>query len=119
MQNISFHIALDGEDYPVQFDETVLSEFEQKYVSLMDREVRRLSDASFGPTFYLTRNNQLGVIAPMLYQAINEGDGVQVAKCVLWLKSRFPEIAGMCIAKDTYEFVTNWNDGVERPKVFH
>jgi len=108
--DLSFLIAMDGAPYPVRFDPTVLDEFQRDHVESMDLELRKFSDEWFGPTFFLERDNRLGVIAPLIRDALEENNGVLIAKYVLWLASRYPEITGIRIQEDTYEFMAELFD---------
>ncbi|MDV7340102.1 hypothetical protein RYZ26_10895 [Terasakiella sp. A23] len=105
--DLSFFIAMDGAPYPVRFDPTVLDEFERDHADNMDLELRKFSDAWFGPTFFLERENRLGVIAQLIRDAMRDEDGVLVAKYVLWMVARYPEISGIRIHEDTYEFMAD------------
>jgi len=105
--DLSFLIAMDGAPYPVRFDPTVLDEFQRDHVDTMDLELRKFSDEWFGPTFFLERDNRLGVIAPLIRDALEEDNGILVAKYVLWLAARYPEITGIRIHEDTYEFIAD------------
>lgn len=105
--DVSFFIAVDGNPYPVKFDPVVLDEFERDYADDLELELRKLSDFHFGPTFFLERENRLGIIAPLLKQAVSKHDGIAVAKYVLWLVARYPEITGIRIHEDTYEFLAD------------
>ncbi|NVJ92730.1 MAG: hypothetical protein HWE34_13800 [Methylocystaceae bacterium] len=105
--DLSFYIALDGAPYPVRFDPEVLDEFSRDHADSMDLELRKFSDAWFGPTFFLDRENRLGVIAQLIRDAMKEENGVMVAKYVLWMAARYPEISGILIEQDTYEFMAD------------
>lgn len=105
--DLSFLIAMDGNPYPVRFDPQVLDEFEREHVDAMDLELRKFSDAWFGPTFFLERDNRLGVIAQLIRDAMKDEDGILIAKYVLWMVARYPEISGIRIQEDTYEFMAD------------
>lgn len=105
--DLSFHIAFEGTPYPVQFEASVLDEFQRDHVASMDHKLRRFADEQFGPTFFLDHQNRLGIIAQLLRDALHEENGVLVAKYVLWLAAHYPEISGIRINEDTYEFTAD------------
>lgn len=105
--DLSFFINMDGNPYPVRFDPSVLDEFQRDHAEAMDLELRKFSDAWFGPTFFLDRDNRLGVIAQLIRDAMENENGVLVAKYALWMAARFPEISGILIEQDTYEFMAD------------
>jgi len=100
-------IAVNGAPYPVQFEAEVLDEFQREYVEDMDLQLRQHSDEMFGPTFFLNHQNRLSVVAQLIRDALAEENGVDVAKYVLWMATRYPEISGIRISEDTYEFTAN------------
>lgn len=106
-KEVSFHINLDGTPYPVRFEPEVLIEFQREYADQLDGELREVSDKWFGPTFFTERYNRLGVVAQLIRDAMRANDGVLVAKYALWMTARFPEIAGISINEDTYEFMAD------------
>lgn len=105
--DLSFLIAMNGDPYPVRFEAEVLDEFQRDHAEAMDLELRKFSDAWFGPTFFLDRENRLGVIAQLIRDAMKDENGVLVAKYVLWMVARYPEISGIRIHEDTYEFMAD------------
>ncbi len=108
--NLSFLIAMNGAPYPVCFEAEVLDEFQREYAEDIDLELRQYSDRCFGPTFFLEPQNRLGVVAQLIRDSLEEKNGVQVAKYVLWMATRFPEISGIRIDADTYEFTAGLFD---------
>ena len=84
-----------------------LIEFQREYAEQLDCELREVSDKWFGPSFFSERNNRLGVVAQLIRDAMRANDGVLVAKYALWMTARFPEIAGISINEDTYEFMAD------------
>jgi hypothetical protein len=118
--DLSFLIAMDGNPYPVRFDPSVLDEFQRDHVDTMDLELRKFSDEWFGPSFFLDRENRLGVIAPLIRDALEENNGILVAKYVLWLAARYPEITGIRIQQDTYEFMAElFDDSFSESHMIH
>lgn len=120
MPNRTFVIEAEGEEFPVTLSEDSIRDFRTKTADLMDRDIRNLSDSRFGPKFYLTRTNRLGVMAPILYDAVHGQDEDRIRMCVLWLAARFPEIAGAAIGENGVQFM--WDstkdvslDALERP----
>lgn len=105
--DLSFLIALDGAPYPVQFEAEVLDEFQRDHVASMDLQLRQFADEQFGPTFYLDHQNRLGIVAQLIRDAMKEENGILIAKYVLWMASHYPEISGIRIHEDTYEFTAN------------
>ncbi|WP_126465257.1 hypothetical protein [Candidatus Terasakiella magnetica] len=105
--DLSFMIAMDGSPYPVRFEADVLDEFEKEHAETMDLELRKFSDQWFGPTHFLDHFNRLGVVAQLIRDAVKDENGVLVAKYVLWMAARYPEISGIRIQEDTYEFTAN------------
>lgn len=120
MQNRKFVIEAEGEEFPVVLSEDTIRDFRTKSADLMDRDIRSLSDSRFGPKFYLTRTNRLGVVAPILYDAVQGQDEDKIRLCVLWLAARFPEIAGAAIGENGVQFMWDSSqdlspDAAERP----
>ncbi|WP_135076983.1 hypothetical protein [Terasakiella sp. SH-1] len=105
--DLSFMIAMNGAPYPVQFEADVLEEFAREHADTIDGEVRKFSDKWFGPTHFLDHQNRLGVVAQLIRDAIAEENGTSVAKYVLWMAARYPEISGIRIDQDTYEFTAS------------
>jgi hypothetical protein len=108
--NLSFDIAKDGSPYPVRFESTVLDEFERDHLNHMDLELRKFSDQTFGPTFFLDHQNRLSVIAELIRDALESKNGILLAKYALWMASHYPEISGIRIENDTYEFTAGIYD---------
>lgn len=108
--DLSFYISMDNNPYPVRFDPEVLDEFQRDHADTMDLELRKFSDIWFGPTFFLDRENRLSVIAELIRNAMCDNDGILVAKYVLWMAARYPEISGIRIEDNTYEFMADGFD---------
>ncbi|MCW9040493.1 MAG: hypothetical protein OQJ76_08355, partial [Rhodospirillales bacterium] len=104
----TFHIEVDGRELPVVYNEETLAGFRTHQAGILDRTIRFLSDKEFGRDFYLTRTNRLGVVAPLLFDAIENHDGTIVRNFVLWLLTRFPEIAGIEIEGEDVQFI--WDE---------
>ena len=68
---------------------------------------RDLCDSVLGPGKHLDMHNRLGVLVPLLYDAIQERDDARVALYVLWMASRFPEIHGIECTNGICEFHGN------------
>lgn len=103
--DLSFYIAMDGSPYPVRFEPEVLDEFQREHVQTMDHELTKFATQWFGPAFSLDHESRLGVVAQLIRDAVKDENGILVAKYVLWMASRYPEISGIRIQEDTYEFM--------------
>jgi len=116
----TFIIELEGEPLPVNYSDEALSQFTQQAAGMMDKEIRMISDKRYGPGFYLTRANRLGVIAPLIYNALADRDGDKILLCVLWLAANFPEISSIEVDGNTVQFVQDERlsllDRMERPE---
>lgn len=110
--DLSFVIALDGAPYPVQFQAEVLDEFQRDHVVNMDLQLRKFADEQFGPTFYLDHQNRLCIVAQLIRDAMREQNGILIAKYALWMASHYPEISGIRIHEDTYEFTAKVFDEI-------
>ncbi len=105
MEDKTFVIELAGEQLPINYSDEALQSFTQKAAGVMDREIRTISDDSYGPEFYLKRSNRLGILAPIIYNAITLQDQNRVLLCVLWLATHFPEISGVEVEEGIVQYV--------------
>ena len=104
----SFDIAMNGSPYPVRFDSGVLNEFQRDHLAMMEIELEKFSNSVFGPTFFGTPCNRLNVIAELLKDALENKNNILVAKYALWMVARYPEISGIKIDADRYEFTSDY-----------
>ncbi|MCW9033703.1 MAG: hypothetical protein OQJ97_05735 [Rhodospirillales bacterium] len=121
MEERKFVIEMEGEQHPISYSDEALDSFTQKAAGVMDREIRTISDDRFGPEFYLKRSNRLGVLAPLIYNAIAQQDNNRVLLCVLWLATHFPEITGLEVDEGVIQYVQEEAidprlNGFERPE---
>lgn len=111
--DLSFYIAMNGSPYPVSFEADVLDEFQREHAESMDMELSKFAKEWFGPAFFHDHESRLGVVAQLIRDAVKEENGILVAKYVLWMAARYPEISGIRIQEDTYEFVAAAFDEIQ------
>lgn len=109
-QEYTFLIEMQGQELPVNYNDEALESFEKKAADAMDREIRHISDIRYGKDHYLTRSNRLGVLAPLLYNAITDQDGDKIMLCVLWLATKFPEIRGIEMDEGLIQYIQEDQD---------
>jgi len=105
MEERRFVIEMEGEQLPISYSDEALESFSRKAAGVMDREIRTISDDRFGPDYYLKRTNRLGILAPLIYNAIARQDDHRVLLCVLWLATHFPEITGLEVEEGIIQYV--------------
>lgn len=104
---MALRISLDGNQYPIQFEPKQLVEFERDTLDHVDKELKNHLVSSYGPCYFEDQESRLGIVASLLSRALSDQDSRGVEKYVLWIATRFPEISGINISQDTYEFVND------------
>ncbi|MCB2099523.1 MAG: hypothetical protein KDE22_01545 [Rhodobacterales bacterium] len=111
MADRTFTITKDGDEIPVIYTDDVLSEFRENKVALVDAEIETLRDRLFDrddPPADAPRgaDTRLGIVGPLIMEALDEGKETVVAQCVLWLAARHPEITGLEIFFGQFRYVS-------------
>jgi len=127
MPTKTFLIDMDGEQLPVNVSPEALDEFSKTAVGDMDKRIRYLSDSRYGPDHYMVRTNRLGVVAPLIYDAVTRHDHERIILMVLWLNTHFPEITGVEVGDEKLQYVSEEalrerelsDFSPERPKYLH
>ena len=107
MPNRTFMIDVDGDQLPVNVSPDALVEFGKSAVGDMDKRIRHLSDSKYGPDHYMIRINRLGVVAPLIYDAVTRHDHERIILMVLWLNTHFPEITGVEVGDEKLQYVSD------------
>lgn len=100
-------IDVDGDQLPVNVSPDALVEFGKSAVGDMDKRIRHLSDSKYGPDHYMIRINRLGVVAPLIYDAVTRHDHERIILMVLWLNTHFPEITGVEVGDEKLQYVSD------------
>jgi|GEM_PF-1076573 len=127
MPTRTFLIDTGDQQLPVNVSPEALHDFSKRAVGDMDRRIRHLSDTRYGPNHYMVRTNRLGVVAPLIYDAITRNDHERIVLMVLWLNTHFPEITGVEVGDEKIEYLSNQTAEEaaasqahpERPKYLH
>ncbi len=103
MADITFEIFRDGTEIPVIYTEEVLDDFRDNKIDLVDRQLASLCSGAYEDGM-AADDARLGVIGPLIREGLDAANNSQVAQCILWLAVRHPEITGLDILLDRYQF---------------
>jgi len=119
MSEKKFDIYKDGNETPVTYTDEILADFRGTKAGLMDQEIDKVWDATFGAGSELDQDEgRLGIVAHLLNDALDAGDNQRISQCVLWLKVRYPEISGLNILLGQFHFQSEGNT-TETSKPLH
>ncbi|HEC14587.1 MAG TPA: hypothetical protein ENI72_02405 [Rhodospirillales bacterium] len=104
MADITFEIFRDGTEIPVIYTEEVLNDFRANKIDLIDRQLTSLCNKAYEDAVADGDDARLGVIGPLIREGLDDANNSQVAQCILWLAVRHPEITGLDILLDHYQF---------------
>lgn len=107
MPTRTFTIDMEGERLPVKVSPEALEEFSKNAAGDMDKRIRYLSDTKYGPNHYMVRINRLGVVAPLIYDAVTRQDHERIILMVLWLNTHFPEITGVEVGEEKLQYISD------------
>ncbi len=105
MSKRQFDIHKDGTEIPVVYTEDVLADFKATKTEIMDREIDKVWDATFGADSELDRDDgRLGIVAHLINDALEAKDNQRAGQCVLWIVARYPHITGLNILLGRFYF---------------
>ncbi len=105
MSKLQFDIYKDGTDIPVVYTEDALADFKATKTALMDREIDKVWDATFGADSELDRDQgRLGIAAHLINDALEAKDNRRLGQCVLWIVASHPRITGLNILLGKFYF---------------
>ncbi len=105
MAKRQFDIYKDGTEIPVVYAEDALADFKATKTELMDREIDKVWDATFGADSALDRDQgRLGIAAHLINDALEAKDNQRLGQCVLWIVARHPHITGLNILLGKFYF---------------
>ncbi len=104
MADITFEIFRDGTEIPVIYTEEVLADFRANKIDSVDRQLASLCAKAYEDGPAASDDARLGVIGPLIREGLDDANNGQVAQCILWLAVRHPEITGLDILLDRYQF---------------
>ncbi len=119
MTKRQFDIYKDGTEIPVVYTEDALADFKATKTELMDREIDKVWNATFGAASELDRDQgRLGIAAHLINDALEAKDNQRLDQCVLWIAARYPHITGLNILLGQFYFQsTEASDGT--PPTLH
>jgi hypothetical protein len=105
MSKRQFDIYKDGSEIPVVYTDEALADFKATKSEIMDREIDKVRDTTFGADSELDLDDgRLGIVAHIMGDALEANDNRRLGQCVLWIATRHPHITSLNILFGRFYF---------------